>query len=154
MSLRDGHVELPGNGIILRICGVYGDELRGKNFVIRIINNVKNNEEWSMKLPRDQYATPVWAMDVARAATLLAVDRKSGIYHLGSTDFMNRVQLADKVLSYLPGHRCTVIGELTENLGQNAARPLMSGLISAKFLEEYPDFKFHNVDDYMRRAGY
>ena len=29
--------ELPNNGIILRICGVYGDEIRGKNFIIRII---------------------------------------------------------------------------------------------------------------------
>ena len=29
-----------------------------------------------MKLPQDQYATPVWAMDVAQCATLLAEDNK------------------------------------------------------------------------------
>ena len=146
--------ELPENAIILRICGVYGDEIRGKNFIIRIINNVKEDLEWTMKLPQDQYATPVWAMDIAQAATLLAEDNKSGIYHIGSTDFMNRVQLADKVLSYLPNHKCTVLGEFTKNLKQAAPRPLMSGHISAKFLSEYPDYQFSNVDDFMQMKGF
>ncbi|MFY0643129.1 MAG: SDR family oxidoreductase [Bacteroidia bacterium] len=142
--------ELPSSGIILRIGNVYGDEIRGKNFIIRIINDVKDGREWSMNLPQDQYATPVWAFDVARVGTQLAVDHKSGIYHVGSTDFMNRIQLAKKVLSYLPGHKCTVGGVLTKDLGQKAARPLLSGHISSKFLNEYPDFQFHNVDDYLR----
>jgi len=146
--------EIPEKGIILRICGVYGDEIRGKNFIIRIINNVKDNLEWSMMLPQDQYATPVWAMDVAQTATLLAKDNKSGIYHIAGTDFMNRVQLADKVLSYLPGHKCTVQGELTKNLKQAAARPLMSGHIAAKFLSEYPDYQFSNIDDFMQMKGF
>jgi dTDP-4-dehydrorhamnose reductase len=146
--------ELPEKGIILRICGVYGEEIRGKNFIIRIINDVKDGREWTMKLPQDQYATPVWAMDVAKTSTLLAEDGKSGIYHIGGTDFMNRVQLADKVLSYLPNHKCTVLGERTSNLNQAAARPLMSGHISSKFIQEYPNYKFSNVDDFMRSKGF
>ncbi|MCB9223165.1 MAG: hypothetical protein H6582_03225 [Crocinitomicaceae bacterium] len=81
-------------------------------------------------------------MDVAQASTLLAEDKKSGIYHIGSTDFMIRVQLVDKVLSYLPDHKCTVEGAWTKDLGQAAARPLMSGNISEKFIREYPDYKF------------
>lgn len=142
--------EMPDNGIILRIGNVYGDEIRGKNFIIRIINDVKEGREWTMNLPQDQYATPVWAFDVARVGTLLAKDHKSGIYHVGSTDFMNRIQLANKVLSYLPGHKCTITGVLTKELNQAAARPLLSGHIAAKFLEEYPYFTFHNVDDYLK----
>ena len=143
--------ELPNLGIILRIGNVYGDEIRGKNFIIRIINDVKNGREWHMNLPQDQFATPVWAFDVARVGVQLAVDRKSGIYHVGSTDFMNRIQLANKVLSYLPGHKCSMSGVLTKDLGQKAARPLLSGHISAKFLSEYPDFDFHNVDHYLQQ---
>lgn len=142
--------ELPDTGIILRIGNVYGDEIRGKNFIIRIINDVLSGREWHMNLPQDQYATPVWAYDVARVGTVLATDNKSGIYHVGSTDFMNRIQLAMKVLSYYPGHKCTISGVLTKDLNQRAARPLLSGHISAKFLNEYPDFQYHNVDDYLR----
>lgn len=142
--------ELPDTGIILRIGNVYGDEIRGKNFIIRIINDVLSGREWHMNLPQDQYATPVWAYDVARVGTVLATDNKSGIYHVGSTDFMNRIQLAMKVLSYYPGHKCTISGVLTKDLNQRAARPLLSGHISAKFLNEYSDFQYHNVDDYLR----
>lgn len=67
---------------------------------------------------------------------------------------MNRVQLADKVLNYLPNHKCTVEGAWTKDLGQLAARPLMSGHVSAKFLGEYPDYKFSNVDAYMQGKGF
>ncbi len=142
--------ELPNSGIILRIGNVYGDEIRGKNFIIRIINDVRDGREWHMNLPQDQYATPIWAYDVARVGTLLAKDKKSGIYHVGSTDFMNRLQLANKVLDYLPGHKCSMSGVLTKDLNQAAARPLLSGHISYKLLNEYPDFRFHNVDDYLK----
>lgn len=142
--------ELPNDGIILRIGSVYGDEIRGKNFIIRIVNDVLNGREWSMTLPQDQYSTPVWAYDVARVAVMLAEDHKSGIYHVGSTDFMNRIQLAKKVLDYYPQHKCTVNGILTKELGQKAARPLIGGFVSAKLLNEYPDFQFHNVDDYLK----
>ena len=37
----------------------------------------------------------------------------------------------------------------TKEMNQPAARPLQGGLISAKFLSEYPDFEFSNVDDYL-----
>lgn len=141
---------LPHSGIILRIGNVYGDEIRGKNFIIRIINDIKEGREWSMKLPLDQFATPVWAYDVARVGVLLSEDRKSGIYHVGSTDFMNRIQLAQKVLSYFPNHKCSLEPIITSELNQAAKRPLMSGHISKRLLNEYPHFQFNNVDDYLR----
>lgn len=137
-------------GIILRIGSVYGDEIRGKNFIIRIINDVKSGREWHMNLPQDQYSTPVWAYDVARVGVLLASDNRSGVYHVGSTDFMNRIQLAKKVLSYYPENKCTVGGVLTKDLNQKAARPLNGGFVTAKFLNEYPDFEFHNVDYFLQ----
>ena len=135
--------------LILRIGSVYGDEWRGKNFIIRIINDVRNGREWTMNLPQDQYSTPVNAYDVARVIHTLCDDDKRGIYHIGSTDYLNRVQLAERVLSYLEDHQCTVIPKPTSALGQKAARPLNGGLAATKFLSEYPDFVFTNVDDYM-----
>jgi hypothetical protein len=41
-------------------------------------------------------------------------------------------------------------GVLTKDLNQAAARPLLSGHISYKLLNEYPNFRFHNVDDYLK----
>src|SRR5690606_32448593 len=83
-----------GKWLILRITNVYGDEIRGKNFVARLVENMLKQEPMHLRLPVDQYATPANAYDVARAIFVLLSDKKYGIYHIGSTDYLNRVQLA------------------------------------------------------------
>jgi dTDP-4-dehydrorhamnose reductase len=137
------------DALIYRITNVYGDEIRGKNFVARIVNDIKDGREWTMRLPSDQYATPVNAFDIARATWLLLNDNKAGVYNIASTDFVNRCQLAHRVLKHFPDHKCTVVPVTTKELNQTADRPLVGGLITAKFLGEYPDFHFSNVDDYL-----
>jgi dTDP-4-dehydrorhamnose reductase len=57
--------------IVLRITNVYGDEERGKNFVSRIIDQIFEQNRLSLRLPFDQYATPVNAYDIARCLYLL-----------------------------------------------------------------------------------
>ncbi len=138
------------DALILRITNVYGDEIRGKNFIARIINDIARDREWNMRLPYDQYATPINAFDIARVAWILIRDGKSGIYNVASTDFMNRCQLAAKVISYFPYAKASITPVSTKELNQAADRPLTGGLLSTKFLSEYPDFKFHNVDDYLK----
>lgn len=141
--------ELP-ESVVIRITNVYGDEIRGKNFIARILSNISEGKELKLSLPEDQYATPVNAEDVARAIYKLFSNKKSGIFHIASTDFVNRVELALKVLSYFPGVKAEIKGVLTQELGQAAARPLSGGLLATKFLAEFPDFRFSNVDDYLR----
>ncbi len=135
--------------LVLRITNVYGDEERNKNFVARLVQNYLNKTEITLKLPYDQYATPVNASDIARAARLLLTDGKRGIYHIASTDFVNRVQLANRVLKHLPGHRMSIVPVATAEIDPPAKRPLLGGLITEKFLSDYPDFQFSNVDDYL-----
>ena len=133
----------------LRITNVYGTELRDKNFVSRLYNLAQTKETHHLKLPYDQYATPVNAYDIARAAYLLLTDKKKGIYNIASTDFVNRMQLAQMVLSAVPNHKVTLEPISTEELNPPAKRPLTGGLITAKFLSEYPDFQFTNVNDFL-----
>tara|TARA_R110002050_G_scaffold109799_2_gene221485 strand:- start:3001 stop:3876 length:876 start_codon:yes stop_codon:yes gene_type:complete len=138
------------NSLSLRITNVYGNEKRDKNFVSRLINLAQTKEAHSLKLPYDQYATPVNAADIARAAYLLLRDNKSGIYNIASTDFVNRMQLAQMVLKAIPGHQVTLEPISTAELNPPAKRPLIGGLITAKFLAEYPEFEFSNVDDFLK----
>lgn len=138
------------SNLVLRVTNVYGDEERGKNFVARIIQQAKDGQKLTLNLPVDQYATPVNGWDVARALLLLLQDNKSGIYNIASTDFLNRVELALKVLNYFPNAEYELIPKITSELNQPAKRPLMGGLITAKFSLEYPRFLFSSVDDYMR----
>jgi dTDP-4-dehydrorhamnose reductase len=137
------------NYLILRITNVYGNEVRNKNFLSRTIMQIKSNTNLEITAPYDQYATPVNALDIAKSILLLINDRKNGIYHIASTDFLNRVQFLQKINSYF-GNKLIINPIKTNNLNQSAKRPLMGGLLSKKFLSEYPDFVFSNIDDYLR----
>lgn len=135
--------------LVLRITNVYGHEERNKNFVSRIIEQCQAEQKLTLKLPSDQYATPVNAFDVARAMYLLLTDNHTGVFHLASTDWMNRVELALRVLMYFPDAEYDLIPIKTIELNQPAARPLRGGLLKSKFSALYPDFLFSNVDDFV-----
>jgi len=144
--------EIP-DSLVLRITNVFGDEARGKNFVARLIKNGVDGESQHLKLPLDQYATPVNAWDLGRALFLLLRDGKKGIYHLASTDLVNRVQLARRVLSRFPNNEISLEPIFTADLKQAADRPLNGGLLTVKFNNEYPEFQFSNIDDYLNKQG-
>ncbi len=144
--------ELP-NTLVLRITNVYGDEERGKNFIARIIDQCRNNQKLTLKLPYDQFATPTNAWDIARAMFVLLRDNKAGIYHICSSDFMNRVELALRVLQYFPDAEYELIPTNTAALNQPANRPLIGGFVKLKFSSEYPDFLFGTVDSYLQNLA-
>jgi len=138
------------DALVLRVTNVYGDEVRGKNFVARIIEQCEQNQKLTLKLPYDQYASPANAWDIARAMYVLLQDHKTGIYHIGSTDYLNRVELALRVLSYFPHAQYDLIPISTADMKQPAPRPLLGGFVKMKFSNEYPEFLFGNVDSYLR----
>ncbi len=135
--------------LVLRVTNVYGNEARNKNFVSRIIEQCIHKQTLTLKLPFDQYATPVNAWDIARAMLVLLQDQHTGIFHIASTDWMNRVELALTVLKHFPEANYQLEAISTESLQQPAARPLRGGLLKHKFSNLYPEFLFSNVDDFV-----
>lgn len=135
--------------LICRITNVYGNEIRGKNFISRLSENMQKGEAMELKLPYDQYATPVNAADVARAIYLLVESKKSGLYHLASTDYLNRVQLAERVSHHFGHDQVSIIPITTAELNQAAKRPLIGGMSALKFNQDFPDFRWTNVDEYL-----
>ncbi len=140
------------NALVLRVTNVYGNELRGKNFVARIVDQCQQGQKLTLKLPYDQYASPASAWDIARAMFVLLRDGKTGVYNIGGTDYMNRVELALRVLSYFPDAEYDLIPISTAEMNQPAARPLLGGFVKAKFSSEYPEFLFGNIDSYLKEV--
>lgn len=138
------------NYLIIRVTNVYGKEERNKNFVARILEQIKTGQYIQLKLPYDQYASPTNAWDIARALYLLCKENKKGIYHIGSTDYMNRVSLALRVLKYFPDAKFHLEPISTLQLQQAALRPLKGGFITERFNQEFPDFLMGTVDDYLK----
>jgi dTDP-4-dehydrorhamnose reductase len=138
------------NHLVLRVTNVYGNEIRNKNFVARIIEQCQAKQHLTLKLPIDQYATPVDALDVAKCMYLLLQDNKNCIYNIASNEFVNRVELANNVLQYFPEATFDMIPVTTEELNQPAKRPLLGGLKNDKFLKEYLSFEFNTVANFVK----
>ena len=139
--------------LIVRITNVYGEEARSKNFISSLVSLIKSNEERILKLPFDQYATPTYAGDIAKMIYMLLSENKEGLYNLSSTDYYNRYQLAKKIKSYFGSQNQLKLEPIsTSNLKQKANRPLNGGLVNVKFLNEFPDFEFTNVDKFIIKS--
>lgn len=135
--------------LILRVTNIYGDEVRGKNFVSRIFDLAAEGKHLKLMLPKDQYATPIDAADIAKCMILLLKDNHLGVFNIAGTDYMNRVQLALRILQYFPNATYDLNAIDTASLNQPALRPLQGGLKSAKFLDFYPDYVFGTIDAYV-----
>jgi len=139
------------DSLILRVTNVFGNEIRSKNFVARILEQIKEGKELTLKVPVDQYATPINAYDIARAMYLLLSASKTGLYHLAASDFINRKELCEIILKHFPGHPYEMNPMLTKDLNQKALRPLKGGLLANKFLAEFPTFKFQTVNEFLMK---
>jgi dTDP-4-dehydrorhamnose reductase len=140
------------HAIVLRITNVYGHEARGKNFVARIFKNASasvDGETMNLRLPNDQFATPVDAATVAEVTAMLLADDKSGVYHVSSSEYVSRVQLAARVVKNIKSHKVAIEGVATAVLGQKAPRPLKGGLLAVRLQQEYPLYSPSTVDDFV-----
>lgn len=135
--------------LVCRVTNVYGDEIRGKNFVARLSTMARNKEATVLNLPFDQYATPINAADGARAIAELLRVGATGTFHLASTDTLNRVQLAELVCRRYPQHKLTLNAVSTAELNQPAPRPLAGGFSAEKFNALFPHFGWTNVSHYL-----
>lgn len=137
--------------LIVRITNVYGKEERNKNFVSRLVNQIKDKQKISISVPFDQFATPINAYDVAEALWVLISNKSKGIYHLSSTDYLNRCQLAEKIFKYFEYKQFSIKRLETKTLKQKAQRPLFGGMSAAKFITENPDFQFTSIENFLKQ---
>jgi len=118
------------NHLIVRVCGVYGYQRDGKNFVMSLLDRGRRGE--LMNVPCDQWGTPTYADNLAAVVKELALSIHRGVFHVVGPECMDRMafaRLACAVFGLDPGflRPCG-----TEELRQAAPRPLRGGLVAAK----------------------
>jgi dTDP-4-dehydrorhamnose reductase len=119
--------ELGENYLILRITVVYGHEAQAKNFVVRLITNLKNGH--TMKVPQDQVGSPTLVDDIAEASCRLVEVGATGIFHVAGPDVMSRYQFALNVAEVFGLPTENIMAVNTPELGQPAQRPLQAGMV-------------------------
>lgn len=112
--------------LVIRITVVYGWEINGKNFVMRLIEKLKNGA--SINVPFDQIGSPTYVNNIALIVKELIESNKNGVYHVAGADLMDRYTFARKVAEVFGLNDSLLIPVSTSQLGQMAKRPLNAGM--------------------------
>lgn len=136
-----GHVG--GAYIILRTSWVYS--LRGDGFVSKVLSWSRQQEE--MKVVSDQIGSPTWARMLAEVTSAMLAgalsspfsyfEEKSGVYHLGGSGSVSRLDFARAILRFDPKADEQIVRRLepalTSDFPTPATRPLTAALNCSRF---------------------
>jgi dTDP-4-dehydrorhamnose reductase len=122
--------EATGRCLICRTSGVFGQDPRGKNFVLQLRDALRDAR--TFEVPSDQLITPTYAPWLAKAVVALADGGHTGTFHVAGPRIMPRLSFARliaKAYGLSPG---LVVGRTSRELGLIAKRPEKAGLAVRK----------------------
>lgn len=122
-AVRD---QLQERHLILRTSGLYGPESARKNFVVRLVDQLRAGNR--MRLPSDQWGSPTYNRDLAAASRFLLEKGFRGTFHAMGPEFMPRIQLARQVCAAFELDEQLLDPVPTAELKQPARRPLRARL--------------------------
>lgn len=120
--------------LVIRTTGVYSADPDSLNFVMQVIKRAKSGE--MMRVPNDQYGSPVLADSLAEGIISLLRLGKTGIYNVAGSDVLDRYSFALLIAKVFGLNRELIQPIDTPSLGQKAKRPLKAGLIIEKIEKE------------------
>ncbi len=112
--------------LIVRVCGVYGYQAEGTNFVMALARLAAAGEP--MRVPCDQWGTPTYAPSLAAAVRELTASGHRGIVHPVGPDYLTRIDFARLAAEVFGYDDAFLVPVTTPELRQPAARPLRGGV--------------------------
>ena len=134
---------LPGRHIIIRTAWLYGSDMQRRNFALRLVDRVTAGER--VAVPADQWGSPTYTEDLARATRFLIEHGHTGTFHATGPELIDRVSLARRVCAHFGLDESCIVPTPTSVLGQAARRPLRVRLDCQK-LEMSGADRFRGVD--------
>lgn len=118
------------NHLIIRTTVVYGWESQGKNFVYRLLNNLRIGKP--LPIPTDQIGSPTYAPDLAQATVELTEMDTRGVINVAGKTLISRYGFAVSAAYAFALGVNSIMPVNTEDLAQTAKRPLNAGLVVDK----------------------
>ena len=112
----------PERHLILRTAWVYGPDPHRRNFVLRLVDRMAAGE--SVVVPSDQWGSPTYTEDLARATQYLVEQDAWGTFHATGPEFVDRGTFACLVCAQFGLNPSGLTRRPTRELGQAAPRPL------------------------------
>lgn len=128
VALERAAAAVPGH-LIVRTSGVFGRERARKNFVLRLVDQLRRGER--VVVPNDQVITPTFAPDLARAVVDLLDKGVTGIVHVAGPRTVERLWFGRLVARTFGLDESRVDGRASSAIGYRAPRPLDCGLDDA-----------------------
>jgi len=121
---------------ILRTVLVYGvvDNMSRSNIVLWAKDSLSNAKK--INVVDDQFRTPTLAEDLAEGCVLAALKGATGIYHISGKDFMSILEMVYKIADFWHLDKSLITPSKTNQIGQPAQRPLRTGFILDKAMNE------------------
>jgi dTDP-4-dehydrorhamnose reductase len=134
--------------LIIRTAWVYRWNKTSLNFAMQLWNRLHRGE--TMRVACDQWSNPTLAAYLAEVSVRFVQAAATGIFNVVGKDRMPRTEFAKALCQTMALDPNLVIPVLTSELGQDAPRPLRSGLRTERtqrFLEAEP----LNLDESLKR---
>ena len=137
------------DGTIVRTVVLYG---HGRNlrpsFVSWLVEKLRSRHD--VKIVTDQISNTTLVDDLGKAIKLIISGGHTGIYHAAGKDIVSRFEFAMMVAKIYGLSDVYIQPTLTRLLGQNAPRPLQSGLVVDK-AERDLEMKFLIVEEQLKK---
>ena len=122
------------DGLIVRTAQLYGIDHTGKNFVLKIIRNMKSGKK--VYAADDLYSTPTYSGLLSDMLIKLIEKNAEGIYHGAGREFINRYDYVNKIADVFELDKSLIEKVKLKDLKLKAKRPKKGGLNTDKIKKE------------------
>ncbi len=129
---------------ILRTNVLYGIADSRPDFVRWVVKSVRDGKQ--INIVTDQINNPTFIDDLVQAINKVIEFRRKGIYHIGGQEFLSRFEFCEIIAEIFDLNKDLIKPILTEQLNQQAKRPLKSGLLTLKSETEL-GYKAHTIGE-------
>lgn len=133
--------------LIVRPAWIYSDEPNPRNFVFRVIDDLKEGR--AIKSAADQYNTPTPAAPLVRMAVKALLNGYRGVLHLAGPERMTRLALVEEIAGFLGYPKSSIEAIRVSQLTLPARRPLNGGLLTQfpryRITERLQDLDFRSL---------
>ena len=122
---------------IVRVEVVYGKPLPGQhgNIVHLVKNRLENGQ--GIRVVSDQFRSPTWVENIARAIDSLLSDKYQGIYHICGGETLSVADIAYRTAQYFGLDTSLIQSVTTEEMNEGTPRPLFSPMSTEKAFREF-----------------
>jgi dTDP-4-dehydrorhamnose reductase len=129
---------------ILRTNVLYGIADSRPDFVRWVVKSVRDGKH--INIVTDQVNNPTYIDDLVQAINEVIEFKKQGVYNIGGREFLSRFEFCELIADVFKLNKKMIKPILTEQLNQQAKRPLKSGLLTLKSETEL-GYKPHKIGE-------